>query len=80
LLTGLITHKFTFFDTLTITELVVLRFVVFNEALDFLLDAIHELHEALAEALILHDLVEAATLAVVGCDAQLALQLSDLTV
>ena len=80
LLTGLLAHNFTFFDALTITELVVLGLVLNNEALDLLLDAIDELHEALAEALLLHDLVEAATLAVVGGDAQLALQLGDLTV
>jgi hypothetical protein len=44
-----------------------------------LFDAIHELHEALTKAFLLHDLVEAATLAVIGCDAKLALQLSDFT-
>jgi hypothetical protein len=45
-----------------------------------LFDAIHELHEALTKAFLFHDLVEAATLAVIGCDAKLALQLSDFTV
>ena len=43
-------------------------------------DTIYELHEPLTEAFLFHDLVEAATLAVIGCDAKLALQLSDFTV
>ena len=43
-------------------------------------DAIHKLHEALPEAFLFHDSVEAATLAVIGCDTKLALQLSDFTV